>query len=905
MGDLQAQLQAGLAGQYALERELGRGGMATVFLAQDLKHKRPVALKVLQPELAASLGAERFHREIEIAARLQHPHILTVLDSGEAAGQLWFTMPYVDGQSLRERLHREHQLPVDDALRITREAASALDYAHEQGVVHRDVKPENILLTRRGDVLVADFGIARALGAAGTDALTQTGMAVGTPAYMSPEQAAGGPVDGRTDLYSLGCVLYEMLAGEAPYTGPTAQAILAKRFSDPVPSVRRVRPTVPETVDQAMQRALAMVPADRFRTGIEFARALEPTVVTPAATPTVTTPAPAPVPAAAAGPAPTSSATPPPQASATAPTRPRRPVPVAAVTLALGFVIGLGVLFAWRRSHGGAEESAGPKRLAVLPFENLGDSADGYFADGITDEVRGKLAAVPGLEVVAGGSSNEYRRTTKGLPEIARDLGVDYILVGKVRWERAAGGSRVRVSPELIKVTPGAAPTTKWAQPFDAALTDVFQVQADIAGRVSQALDLALGSGAQTAAAGPPTRSTEAYDSYLRGNEYYDRQTMADVRLAIQLYHRAVGLDSGFALAWARLARAEGFVYWFQDKSDAQRSRFEQAAWRALALAPDLPEAHIAMGYYHYWGQLDYGPALDEFAAAARREPNNAEVAYVTGLVNRRQGKWDQALASFKHAAELDPRSVDDLFEEASISLYTRDYPAAERVVARGFELAPDSPDLYTLRMANYVAWDGNLDKARRLMREALSRFEITRFGETQLWGDCFEILAADDAVQADVARLTPAAFAGVPMAYYGIMASIHQRRGESAAMRAYADSARTEALGKIGRHEANVFSYTTLALMNAYLGRADEAVQAGRQALEVLPPSKDALFGLEGHVALAQVYTLLGKPDSAVAHLHAALAVPSYLSAGRLRADPFWAPLKGNPGFEQIVARK
>ena len=902
MADLQAQLQAGLSGQYTLERELGRGGMATVFLAQDLKHKRPVALKVLQPELAASLGAERFHREIEIAARLQHPHILTVLDSGEAAGQLWFTMPYVDGQSLRERLHREHQLPVDDALRITRDAASALDYAHEQGVVHRDVKPENILLTRRGDVLVADFGIARALGGA-TDGITQTGMAVGTPAYMSPEQAAGGPVDGRSDLYSLGCVLYEMLAGEAPYTGPTAQAILAKRFSDPVPSVRRVRPTVPETVYQAMQRALAMVPADRFRTGVEFARALEPTVVTPAATPTVTTPAPAPVPAAAAGPAPTLSATPPPQASAAAPTRPRRPVPVAAVTLGLGFVIGLGVLFAWRRSHGGAEESAGPKRLAVLPFENLGDSADGYFADGITDEVRGKLAAVPGLEVVAGGSSNEYRKTTKGLPEIARDLGVDYILVGKVRWERAAGGSRVRVSPELIKVTPGAAPTTKWAQPFDAALTDVFQVQADIAGRVSQALDLALGSGAQTAAAGPPTKSTEAYDSYLRANEYYDRQTMADVRLAIQLYHRAVGLDSAFALAWARLARAEGFVYWFQDKSDAQRSRFEQAARRALALAPDLPEAHIAMGYYHYWGQLDYGPALDEFAAAAKREPNNAEVAYVTGLVNRRQGKWDQALASFKHAAELDPRSVDDLFEEASISLYTRDYPAVERVVARGFELAPDSPDLYTLRMANYVAWDGNLDKARRLMREALSRFEITRFGETQLWGDCFEILAADDAVQADVARLTPAAFAGVPMAYYGIMASIHQRRGEAAAKRAYADSARTEALGKIRRHEANVFSYTTLALMNAYLGRADQAVQAGRQALEVLPPSKDALFGLEGHVALAQVYTLLGKPDSAVGHLRAALAVPSYLSAGRLRADPFWAPLKGNPGFEQLVA--
>ena len=311
------------------------------------------------------------------------------------------------------------------------------------------------------------------------------------------------------------------------------------------------------------------------------------------------------------------------------------------------------------------------------------------------------------------------------------------------------------------------------------------------------------------------------------------------------------------------------------------------------------------MGYYHYWGQLDYGPALDEFAAAAKREPNNAEVAYVTGLVNRRQGKWDQALASFKHAAELDPRSVDDLFEEASVSLYTRDYPAVERVVARGFELAPDSPDLYTLRMANYVAWDGNLDKARRLMREALSRFEMARFGETQLYGDCFDILAADDAYQADVARLTPATFAGVPMNYYAFMTSVSHRRGDAAKVRAYADSARSEALATIKRHEGNVFSYTTLAVMNAYLVRGDEAVQAGKQALAVLPLSKDALFGIEPYVALAQVYTLLGKPDSAVVQLRAALAVPSYLSPGRLRADPFWAPLKGNPGFEQLVAGK
>ena len=259
-----------LADRYALERELGRGGMAVVYLAHDLRHDRPVALKVLLPELAATLGPDRFQREIRLAARLQHPHILTVHDSGEDAGRLWFTMPFVEGESLRDRLRRERQLPVDDALRIATEAARALDYAHHHGVVHRDIKPENILLTGDGSTLVADFGIARALG--GDDGLTQTGFAVGTPAYMSPEQAAGDKtLDARTDVYSLASVLYEMLAGEAPYTGPTAQAIAAKRLTEPPPSVRAVRPNVPAAVDDAIRRALASVAADRFATAAQFA----------------------------------------------------------------------------------------------------------------------------------------------------------------------------------------------------------------------------------------------------------------------------------------------------------------------------------------------------------------------------------------------------------------------------------------------------------------------------------------------------------------------------------------------------------------------------------------------------------------------------------------------------------
>ncbi|HZA92711.1 MAG TPA: serine/threonine-protein kinase, partial [Gemmatimonadales bacterium] len=247
--------------------------MATVYLANDLRHDRPVALKVLHPELAATLGPERFQREIRTTARMQHPHILPVLDSGQAVGQLWYTMPYVEGESLRDRLRREGQLPLDDALQITREAADALGYAHSQGVVHRDIKPENILLSRK-HALVADFGIARGLQVAGGDQLTATGMAVGTPAYMSPEQASGGSVDARSDIYALGCVLYEMLAGEPPYTGPSAQAIIAKRFVDPVPSISRLR-EVPANVDTVIRRALARTPADRFESAGAFVLALQ------------------------------------------------------------------------------------------------------------------------------------------------------------------------------------------------------------------------------------------------------------------------------------------------------------------------------------------------------------------------------------------------------------------------------------------------------------------------------------------------------------------------------------------------------------------------------------------------------------------------------------------------------
>ncbi len=597
MTDPLADLRAGMQDRYAIERELGRGGMAVVYLAHDLRHDRPVALKVLHPELAASLGPERFQREIRFAARLQHPHILTVLDSGEAAGQLWFTMPFVEGESLRDRLRRERQLPVDVALQIGREAARALDYAHQHGIVHRDIKPENILLTSDGTTLVADFGIARALE--GDDRLTRTGLAIGTPAYMSPEQAAGEKeVDARTDVYSLGAVLYEMLAGEPPFTGPTAQAMIARRLSEPPPSVRRTRPNVPETVDLAIQRALAPVAADRFASAAELARALQVPGATQAPT----------VPAAEAVPKTPSTA---PRTTPADGTRRRRPMPVLAITLIAGFLLGLGVLFAWRHSiDGGSAAPGGATRvLAVLPFENLGDSTTEYFADGITDAVRGKLSSLPGLQVIASTSSNEYKSSGKPLPVIARELEADYLLIARIRWAKAAdGSSRVKVSPELVDVGRGGAPKVKWQQPFDAEITDVFTVQADIADQVADALDLALGTGQKQTLTERPTANLEAYDAFLKG-EASGGLTVADaptLRNAINYYEQAVALDSTFAVAWAALGRAQGQYYYNVTPTPGSPRPRRTRPIEAFALAPGRPEGWLALCEYYQNVLVDY-----------------------------------------------------------------------------------------------------------------------------------------------------------------------------------------------------------------------------------------------------------------------------------------------------------
>ena len=865
-----------LRDRYVLERPLGRGGMATVYLARDLKHGRPVALKVLRPELASVLGAERFQREIRTAARLQHPHILSVHDSGHTAGQLWFTMPFVEGESLRERLRREGQLPLDDAVRIAAETARALDYAHRHGVIHRDIKPENILLTKDGDTLVADFGIARSTSPDAGQGLTATGLSIGTPAYMSPEQALGErEIDGRSDIYSLGCLVYELLAGAPPYTGPSAQAVIAGHIAQPVPLLHQARPDVPPAIEATVARAMAKTPSERFATAADFAEALtSPAAAAPAALlPTV------------------------PIAKQTK--QPRSLVVLGGVALA---VLVAGVLGLWMR-HRSSTAFISPQRLAVLPFENLGDTADAYFADGVTDAVRDKLAGLPGLEVIASASSGQYRHTAKRPEQIGRELGVRYLLAGKVRWVKGTGASRVQVHPELVDVEGGA---ERWVEPFDAALTDVFQVQADIATRVAEALGVALRRAELQALTERPTEKLAAYDAYLRGQEISQRTSTIDVvnlRREIGFYEQATTLDSSFALGWAELARARAEIFWGGGPLPDLAEAAHQAAERAVALAPTQPEGYLALGTYFYRVARDYTKALAELTQGQQLAPANVDLLAALAYAEESLGRWDSALMHLQRAQALDPRSVIAAQRLGSALLALRRYPAALEAYEHGLSVDPTNMGLIQSKMTVYLAL-GDLPRAQAVIAAALDKIDSTTvIRYVSAFGITSWVLTS--AQQRYLFRLTPAAFDHDVVAWGLACMKARAQRGDQAGAHVYADSVRAVLHAGLHVTPNDPPSRMLYGLALAHLGRYADAIREAEGGVTLLPITKDALDGAWMLQNLAEVYMLAGKDEAALDALERLLTVPSNLSPGWLRIDPTFALLKGNPRFERLVAGK
>ena len=819
MTDVGARLASALGAHYRIEREVGAGGMAIVYLAYDLRHDRRVALKVLRPELSAVLGAQRFLEEIRLTANLQHPHILPLHDSGEADGLVFYVMPFVEGESLRDRLEREHQLPVADALRIARESADALDYAHRHGIIHRDVKPENILLTEE-HALVADFGIARALR---SDAhLTSTGMAIGSPGYMSPEQATGSrDLDARTDVYALGCVLYEMLAGELP-EGPRP--------------IHPMRASVSPALDAVIARAMAVTPADRFASAADFARALD---------------------------------------SAERAEVPPRRRPLFAM-LAVGFLLGVGVLFAWSRTRGGGA-GAEPKLLAVLPFENLGSPDDEYFADGMTDEVRGKLTALTGIQVIARGSSSPFKKTTKTPQQIAQELGAQYLLTGTVRWDKRPGGaSSVHVIPELVQVRSGSPPTTKWQQSFDAQLTSVFQVQSDIAGRVARALDVALDDSSQQQLAERPTANLAAYDAFLRGEAMTQGFGVADpttVRRALPYYEQAAALDSGFAQAWAKVSLAHTTLYFngAPNPGDAEGAR--RAGERAVALAPNRAWGHAAMGSYYRFVLGDNLRSLPEYAEAHRLAPGSAPVLTSLAMNEGALGQWQLGLEHVQQGERLDPRSVITRRRFADYLLRLRRYPEALEACDRGLALAPTNLDLIEKKTMVFLA-QGDLAGARTVLTTVPQ--DVDREVLVAAVANYYDLMwALDEAQQALLLRLPPSAFDDDRGAWGIVRAQTYALRGDIARARGYADTARIGFAQQLRAAPNDPQRHVLLGLALAYLGRKAEAIREGERGLALMPIANDAFNGPYYQHQLARIYTVVNEPDKALDLLEPLIRMP------------------------------
>lgn len=852
--------------------------MATVYLARDPEDDTAVAVKVLEPELAGSVGAQRFLREIRITAQLDHPGILTLYDSGESDGTLYYVMPYVEGESLGGRMKRDRQLSIDEAIKIVLQVSDALEYAHDLGFVHRDIKPENILLS--GDrVMLSDFGIARAVDQAVADKLTETGLAVGTPHYMSPEQWMGDKVDGRSDIYALGCVLYEMLVGEPPFSGASAPVILARHAMEAVPSMRVARANISPGIEAVVRKAMAKVPADRYATAGEFGAALR-------AAPREATEA-----EQSSGRA---------TGTATGPSIRTQPLSPAkwAIFAVLILLLGTGGYFGWRALGGGPP--GGDIRLVVLPFRNVGAAEDEYFTEGITEEITSRLSGVGSIGVIARTSAAQYRNSSKSIEEIGEELGVSYLIEGSVRWNRAGSSiPGVRITVGLIRVSDL---TQESVYEGDFDLSQVFAVQAAVAESVVGALNIALPDPEKARLAAVPTDNLTAYDFYLRGNSYYNRSwERQDVDSAALMYQRATELDPGYALAWAQLGKTHAWIHRLgYDETPERLALARSAINRAKEYGPNLAETHIAQGLYHYWGEWDYEKAIDALTAARQIQPSNAWVYLQLGNIRRRKGEWIQAAQDYERAAEFDPRFHIIWFNIGHLRQHIRQYDLAETYLDRSITLQPTFVDAYLLKAGLQVGRSGDTAAARQLFDSAATIVSPDRW--RPLYGHW--LLGAARLYETPAERLqmsVPGRFGLDSSMYLLARAEALADLGQRDAARATLDSSILVLESEYAETPDVAWISGALGVAYALRGEEAKAIAAAKRAQVLMP---DALDGPSWIINEARVQLLVGNRKEALDALDLALRIPSGLTSHWLRLDPAWDPLRGDPRFEQLIKR-
>jgi len=856
--------------------------MGEVYRARDSKLKREVAIKVLPQSVAADADSlARFEREALAVAALSHPNILAIHDFGNQDGIAYAVMELLEGETLRGKLD-SGPIPQKQAVDYALQVARGLSAAHEKGIVHRDLKPENLFVSKDGHVKILDFGLAKKTETTGPEEQTsaptgsghtEAGTVMGTMGYMSPEQVRGLPVDHRSDIFSFGTILYEMLSGKKAFKRDTASDTIAAILKEEPPELTESGRNISPALDHIVKHCLEKDRTRRFQTASDVAFNLSEQSSSS-------------VVSGASGV----------QAAATPARKSKVLIAVAAVA-----VLAAVSFFLLRRPHGASGETGGVKRVAVLPFENLGAPEDDYFADGIADEVRAKLTSVPGLQVIARGSSTPYKKTAKTPKQVSQELEAPYLLTATVRWEKSAGMSRVHVTPELVDVSGSGAPASTWQQPFDANLTDVFQVQSEIASKVAQALGVALGAGETKRLSEKPTENLAAYDSFLKGEELFrgSQNERDSERKQLLFYEQAVALDPGFARAWARVAAAGAFLYDSDPSQPELAERSRLAAERALVIAPESPETYYALGAYQRFVMKDNARAFPYYARGLSMAPGNPDLLRPVGAMECVQGRFEAGVEHLRQAERVDPRTLQNSWTLADALLYLRRYPQAREVITRGRSFAPGDLALIRLEVLSFLG-QGDLEGARGAVKAAAKLVEPVDL-VISLYPWVLDEQQRELLLRAPLDAFGEPAKISRPLA----LANLYGLRGDPAKAREHAN----ESIGPL-REDLRVVPENASANLRAALGFAlacsgqkVEAIKEGEHALALEPVAKDAWFRPQFLEVLVKIYILVGEPEKALDGLEDLLKIPYYVSPAWLKIDPNFDPLRKNPRFQRLVA--
>lgn len=859
---------------YKILEKVGGGGMGIVYKALDEKLDRIIALKFLPEHLLTDSETEqRFISEAKAASSLDHPNICTIYNIDRTNDdKLFIAMAYYDGETLKKKIGRG-KLSVEEAINIASQIADGLNRAHQSGITHRDIKPANIMITKFGEVKIVDFGLAKSKASAG---LTNIGSTVGTAAYMSPEQTRGENVDGKTDIWALGIILYEMITGVAPFKGEYDQAIIYSILNDELPEIEGIL----EEIKVVINKATAKNPADRYKDISEMHSDLL-------------------LLKGNSGPHPLSGKQIPEQKKV----RPNKKwMMVGAVVL---IIVLIAAYFYFNKKITVIEDAENTRKMiVVLPFENLGASEDEYFAEGITGEITSKLSGLSGLGVIARSSAMQYKNTQKSIQQIGEELGVNYVLEGTVQWEQLADGKkRIRVNPELIQIETA---MQIWSKPYESDFSSAFKLQAEIAATVAEALNLKLVTSEQLSLDRKITNNSEAYDIYLRALFYSeDISNEKNSRIAEKMLQQAIALDTNFAEAYALLSTVQSNLHWsYFEHSEENLKKSKANAEIALQINPDLPEAHVAMGDYFYHGILDYDSALKEYNEALRINPNNVDANNGIAFVFRRQGKMRETIAYLEKSFKLDPRNFNSVFSIGETYCLLREYDHGRPYLDKTILLTPDASSPYNLKAQSYLLENGDTKKARSIILSAYEkkvglddeRFKLVLYLCDLIDGDLDAAL-----VQISGMKDYDEQFMYVPEDLY--IAKVYRLKNNSNLADKHFKSAIRVLQDKIKLNPEDSRLYSSLGLAYAGLGKKEEAIEYGKQGYDLLPISREAWRGTFRLLDLAEIYTMVGEQDLALDAIEDLLnRNTNAISIWLLKLDPTWNTLKENPRYQKLI---